>query len=129
MNLWKAVTQKPSEVIKRQDEIGSMNIGIEADVTILKLVDADEVAEDSNGNKRTLKKKIIPVAVFRAGVLNILKIEWLRFQIISWIMSYDKLDAIFREFDMISIESNDNYINLGTFDMWMLLSAKCQACV
>ena len=123
------MTQKPSEVIKRQDEIGSMNIGIEADVTILKLVDADEVAEDSNGNKRTLKKKIIPVAVFRAGVLNILKIEWLRFQIISWIMSYDKLDAIFREFDMISIESNDNYINLGTFDMWMLLSAKCQACV
>ena len=69
------MTQKPSEVIKRQDEIGSMNIGIEADVTILKLVDADEVAEDSNGNKRTLKKKIIPVAVFRAGVPYILKIE------------------------------------------------------
>ena len=91
------MTQKPSEVIKRQDEIGSMNIGIEADVTILKLVDADEVAEDSNGNKRTLKKKIIPVAVFRAGVLNILKIEWLRFQIISWIMSYDKLIGHIKE--------------------------------
>ena len=50
-----------------------MNIGIEADVTILKLVDADEVAEDSNGNKRTLTKKIIPIAVFRAGVLYILE--------------------------------------------------------
>ena len=59
MNCLKAVTQKPSEVIKRQHEIGSLNIGMEADVTILRLVDAEEVAEDSNGNKRTLKKNRI----------------------------------------------------------------------
>ena len=74
----KAVTQKPAEVINRHGEIGSLSIGAEADVTILKIVDANdtkigEIVEDSNGNIRTLKKRIIPIAVFRAGILYILK--------------------------------------------------------
>ena len=68
----KAVTKTPAEVIKRQDEHGSLEIGTVADVTIIKLVDASDTllgdhAEDSDGNSRTLKKRIVPIAVFRAG--------------------------------------------------------------
>ena len=68
----KAVTQTPAEVMKRQDEHGSLTIGTEADVTIIKLVNASDTllgdqAEDSDGNSRTLKQRIVPIAVFRAG--------------------------------------------------------------
>ena len=65
-------------MINRHGQIGSLNIGAEADVIILKIVDANgtkigDTAEDSNGNIRTLKKRIIPIAVFRAGILHILE--------------------------------------------------------
>ena len=54
-----------------------MKIGTEADVTIIKLVDASDTllgdqAEDSVGNCRTLKKRILPIAVFRAGKLHMI---------------------------------------------------------
>ena len=70
--LHKAVTQTPAEVMKRQDKHGALKIGTEADITIIKLVDASgtflgDQAEDSDGNTRTLKKRIVPIAVFRAG--------------------------------------------------------------
>ena len=75
-NFCKAVTQKPAEAIKKETEIGSLSIGAEADVTILRLVDAKdttigEKSEDSNGNVKMLKKRIIPLAVFRAGTLYV----------------------------------------------------------
>ena len=68
----KAVTQKPAEVMKKQHELGSLSIGVEADVSVLKLVNAldttlGEVAKDSHENVRVLEKRLIPVAVFRAG--------------------------------------------------------------
>jgi predicted amidohydrolase len=49
-----------------------LKIGTEADVTIIKLVDASDTllgdhAKDSDGNSRTLEKRIVPIAVFRAG--------------------------------------------------------------
>ena len=80
----KGVTEKPAEIIKRQNQIGSLSIGVEADITVLKLVDAldtklGEKSEDCHEQCRTLDKRILPIAVFRAGKLyncTIGKLVW-----------------------------------------------------
>lgn len=43
-------------------------IGNEADVTILRLEKCNIELEDSRGETRTIRQKIVPVRVFRAGV-------------------------------------------------------------
>ena len=66
------MTEKPAEVINRKDEIGSLSVGVEADLTILKLFDGLDTnngrkLEDCHGQQRTLQKYVLPIAVFRAG--------------------------------------------------------------
>ena len=62
------MTWNPAKAIHRDATLGSLNVGRHADVTLLKIVDCRQDAEDSFGAFRHLKQKIIPVAVFRDGI-------------------------------------------------------------
>ncbi|KAK7481429.1 hypothetical protein BaRGS_00027385 [Batillaria attramentaria] len=62
-----AVTSKPAAAIRRSDVLGSLQVGREADITILRLEDCDLELEDSFGETRRIQKRIVPVRVFRAG--------------------------------------------------------------
>lgn len=63
-----AVTEAPAKAINREAELGSLQVGREADITLLKIVPAEFTAEDSFGVGRCLKRAIAPIRVWRAGV-------------------------------------------------------------
>jgi len=79
--LTQAVTISPAKAIHRENEMGSIGLNREADVTVLKIVeprkkrsvesvdmnDQEQISEDSQGNVRVLSKIFEPIAVFRAG--------------------------------------------------------------
>ena len=73
------MTESPARVINKINEIGSLTIGFEADVTILKLFDGLDTndgrkSEDCHGQHRILHQYLLPIAVFRAGkTFNILR--------------------------------------------------------
>ncbi|KAJ8320547.1 LOW QUALITY PROTEIN: hypothetical protein KUTeg_002134 [Tegillarca granosa] len=50
-------------------KIGSLTVGKEADITVLRLNDVDLYLEDSQSQRRKLKKCIIPVATWKKGIL------------------------------------------------------------
>ena len=62
------MTSKPAKVIGRESDLGSLTIGREADITMLKIATIDKTeVEDNHGVKRELTKLIMPVGVWRAG--------------------------------------------------------------
>ncbi|KAK7093998.1 deacetylase Oant_2987-like [Littorina saxatilis] len=63
-----AVTSKPAAAIGKSQEIGSLKIGNEADITILRLDKCSIELEDTRGETRTITERIVPVRVFRSGV-------------------------------------------------------------
>lgn len=63
----KAVTLTPAIAIGRSNEIGSLSVGNEADITILKIEGCDIDLHDSIGQMRRVKHKFVPKAVWRAG--------------------------------------------------------------
>eukprot|EP00106_Octopus_bimaculoides_P023174 XP_014790616.1 PREDICTED: deacetylase EF_0837-like [Octopus bimaculoides] len=65
----KAVTETPARAIQKSEDIGKLAIGREADVTVLRIEECDVTMEDSYGQQRRIRQRIIPVAVFRAGKL------------------------------------------------------------
>lgn len=67
-----AVTSKPAAAIGKSNEIGSLKLGNEADVTILSLEDCSIDLEDSQGQTRTIKQRFRPVRVLRAGVEHLI---------------------------------------------------------
>ncbi len=64
----KAVTLTPAQAIHRENLIGSLRVGREADITLLRLEEADVELEDSHGQLRRVKQRLVPVRVWRAGV-------------------------------------------------------------
>ena len=62
-----AVTSKPALMIGKQSEIGSLSPGTCADVSILRLEDCDMMLEDTQGQMRRVRQRIVPVAVWRNG--------------------------------------------------------------
>ncbi|KAL5015137.1 hypothetical protein ScPMuIL_009407 [Solemya velum] len=64
----KAATSTPADAIGWGDRIGSLTIGFEADVTVLKLEECDIFLEDSQSQLRKIKKRFIPKAVWRSGI-------------------------------------------------------------
>ena len=64
----KAVTLTPAQAIHRDNLIGSLSIGREADITVLRLEKVNVDLEDSYGQLRRLQHRLVPVKVWRAGV-------------------------------------------------------------
>ena len=63
----RASTIVPAKAYGLDDVIGSLSIGKEADVTVLRIENCDVMMEDCQAQLRKLKKRIVPVAVWRAG--------------------------------------------------------------
>ena len=62
-----ASTAKPAAAIGWQGEIGSLQVGREADVVALQLDDVDVELEDSQQQKRRVRQRLRAAAVWRAG--------------------------------------------------------------
>lgn len=62
-----AVTSSPAAAIGKDDELGMLQVGREADITILRIADCDVELEDCLGETRRIRQRIMPVRVFRAG--------------------------------------------------------------
>ena len=69
-NIFKAVTLTPAKAIGYEVTIGVLEVGREADITILEVTDWAEVAEDSVENKRTLEKIMKTKTVWRNGIMK-----------------------------------------------------------
>ena len=69
----KAVTLTPATAVAYDDTIGVLEVGREADITVLEVVDEDEVAEDTVGNKKTLTKMIKAKMVWKNGNMQEIK--------------------------------------------------------
>ena len=65
----KAVTITPARALGISDKVGVLAPGREADITIIKLESCDVWLEDSAGQRRRVKKRVVPVAVFKGGKL------------------------------------------------------------
>jgi len=63
----KSVTATPAAAISRTHEIGSLSVGIGADITVLTVEDCDIKLEDVHRQTRNVKRLIRPVAVWRDG--------------------------------------------------------------
>lgn len=66
----KAVTMTPAAAIRRSDTIGSLGVGHAADITVVRLEDADIDLEDCNAQLRKVKQRFVPVAVWKDGVCS-----------------------------------------------------------
>ena len=63
-----AVTKRPAEVIRRSEEIGSLDVGREADITIFDISETPMAVEDAYGNQRTLDKHFVVAETIRKGI-------------------------------------------------------------
>ena len=64
----KATTFNPAKAIGRDDVIGSLSPGKDADITVLRLQSTDLDLEDSFGQIRHLSTRLVPVAVWKGGI-------------------------------------------------------------
>ena len=62
-----ASTYGPAQVLKMQDEIGTLRVGSRADVTLLRNVPGPWVFRDSAGEELATESRYLPELVFRAG--------------------------------------------------------------
>ena len=62
-----SVTSSSAKAYDLYKEIGSLNAGKCADVTVLKIDDCDVKLEDTVGLRRNVRQRIVPVAVWREG--------------------------------------------------------------
>ena len=67
VDIIRSVTITPAKAFGLEDTVGSLSVGKEADVTVLRVDDCDVMMEDCQAQIRNLKKRIIPIAVWRAG--------------------------------------------------------------
>ena len=68
--LIEAVTANPSRMLKFGQKTGTLEPGVVADISVLRLVDTPFEALDTLRQKRTLPRRVAPQAVVRAGVLS-----------------------------------------------------------
>ncbi len=60
-------TVAPAHALGRQKALGSLSVGSEADVTVLRLEEGRFELTDSAGTTREARQRLVPVAVLRAG--------------------------------------------------------------
>jgi dihydroorotase len=63
-------TIEPAKCIGWQDRIGTLGVGREADIVVLSVEDVDMVLEDCQSQLRRIRRRIVPQAVWRAGVAH-----------------------------------------------------------
>ncbi|YAF98991.1 MAG: amidohydrolase family protein (plasmid) [Nodularia sp. CChRGM 3473] len=61
------VTIHPARVLKSETEIGTLQVGSRADITVIDLVEGNWLFHDSIGEQLVTKQKIVPILVVRAG--------------------------------------------------------------
>jgi dihydroorotase len=64
------VTLTPTRVFKFPEKLGTLEPGAAADVTVIDLQQGSFELVDQQGNKRTAKQKVVPVAVVHGGTLT-----------------------------------------------------------
>ncbi len=62
------VTSRPAQVIGREDEIGSLQVGREADLAIFEVLDEPFEAHDAYGHTRVLDQQILVAETIRKGI-------------------------------------------------------------
>ena len=62
------VTSNPARMLRMEDAIGSLQVGREADVTVLDLLDGRFELADNSGVRVTAEQVIVPVFALRAGL-------------------------------------------------------------
>jgi dihydroorotase len=64
------VTVVPTRVFKFPEKLGTLEPGVAADVTVIDLQQGNFELVDQQGNKRTGKQKVVPVATVHGGTLT-----------------------------------------------------------
>ena len=64
------VTLTPTKVFKFPEKVGTLEPGVTGDVTVLDLQEGNFELIDQQNNKRTAKRKIVPVATVHGGTLT-----------------------------------------------------------
>jgi dihydroorotase len=67
-------TVEPAKAIRREDALGHLAVGREADLTVLEVVDGDWVYRDRDGETLAGRKALVPVVTVRAG--EIVTLDW-----------------------------------------------------
>jgi dihydroorotase len=65
-----AVTAQPARELKFGEKIGTLEPGAVADISVLRIENASFELRDSTRQTRTVKQRVVPTAVVRAGVLS-----------------------------------------------------------
>jgi predicted amidohydrolase len=65
-----AVTAQPARELKFGEKIGTLEPGAVADISVLRVENALFELRDSTRQARTAKRRVVPTAVVRAGVLS-----------------------------------------------------------
>jgi dihydroorotase len=63
-----ATTWAAAKAIRWEDRIGSLSPGLCADITVIGVEEVDVMLEDCHRQKRNVRQRIVPRAVWRAGV-------------------------------------------------------------
>lgn len=65
----RATTYMPAKAIGLENEIGSLQVGREADITVVKLEEGNFTFYDGHGEKLHSRRRFVPVMTFKAGQL------------------------------------------------------------
>ncbi|XP_067056246.1 deacetylase EF_0837-like isoform X2 [Acropora muricata] len=68
IDIIKSVTMTPAAAIGLIDLIGSLSLGRPADITVIRIEKVDFDLEDCHAHLRRIKKRFVPVAVWKDGV-------------------------------------------------------------
>lgn len=68
----KKVTKNPADIYNLKNK-GTLKVGMDADITIFKIVDEELKVNDSNGNTRKLQSYIQPTHAITKGLINYIK--------------------------------------------------------
>ncbi|HET6961524.1 MAG TPA: amidohydrolase family protein, partial [Terriglobia bacterium] len=63
-------TIEPAKCIGWQDRIGTLGVGREADIAVFSVEDVDMALEDCQSQLRRITTRLVPQAVWRAGVAH-----------------------------------------------------------
>ena len=67
MQIIEASTWAPAKAINRENDLGSLSIGREADISLLQVSQWQQKMEDTVGICRVVEETIVPRGVWRAG--------------------------------------------------------------
>jgi len=62
-----SVTIHPARILRAETEIGTLQVGSRADITVLDLVEAQWLCWDSSGEQVVANQKLVPTQVVRSG--------------------------------------------------------------